>query len=170
MPKFTELEKGAFVKDGKEYDYVVEIADDFPKKKTGNVRLRIIEEKPAIRKIRTRYDPDITMYGNKNASMELILGYDIKEIKKAFRYFMTALIMPFYLIGIALFMMGILKIPRNLIPIWALLTFLPLFAIFLVFGLYKLIKSYGEFVLTLFAEYLKAKDLKKQLDKEGFRQ
>ena len=81
MPKFTELEKGTFVKDGKEYDYVVEIADDFPKKKTGNVRLKIIEEKPAIRKIRTRYDPEITMYGDKNASMELILGYDINEIK-----------------------------------------------------------------------------------------
>ena len=49
-------------------DYEIEIADDFPKKKEGNVRLKIIEERPAIRKIRTRYDPEITMYGDKNAN------------------------------------------------------------------------------------------------------
>lgn len=171
MEKFTELEKGTFVKNGKEYDYIVEIADSFPKKKVGNVRVKIIEERPVIRKIRTRYDPDITMYGDKNASMDLVLGYDMKEIKKAFRDFITAFIMPFYMIGITLAIIGILKIPKNTIPIWTAWILLPLSTILLIFGLYKLIRSYyGKFVLTQFAEYLKARDLKKILAKEGFKQ
>src|SRR3989338_4311578 len=100
MEKFTKLEKGTFVKNGKEYDYVVEVADDFPKKKVGNVRLKIIEERPTIRKIRTRYDPDIQVYGDKNASMEIVLGYDMKEINKALKYFLFTLLSPFYLVGI----------------------------------------------------------------------
>ena len=166
MLKFTELEKGAFVKNGREYDYIIEIADDFPKKKTGNVRLKIIEEKPVIRKIRTRYDPEIELYGDKDASMELILGYDPKELKKAFRFLLFTSISPFYLFGAALLLINFDKIPIGFMPNWIKWILLPVLA-----GATLLFfKFYCNMNMNALAEYLKASDLKKMLDKEGFKQ
>lgn len=165
MEKFTELEKGTFVKNGKEYDYVVEIAKDFPKKKIGNVRLKIIEERPAIRKIRTRYDPEITMYGDKNASMEVSLGYDIKEIKKALRNFLFTSLGPFYAAGMLVFAINIHKIPKTFLPhslLWVLLPALLVLTLFFF-------KHYYKFNMTMLAEYLKARDLKKLLVEKGYK-
>ena len=93
------INKGKFFNKGKEFDYVLEATDSFPKSKEADIRIRIIDERPAIRKVRTRYDPTITMYGDKDASMELLLGYDIKDINKAGRNLIMMLIMPFYLAG-----------------------------------------------------------------------
>src|SRR3989338_5142277 len=109
--RFTEVERGKFQKLGNEYGYVIELGDDFDKKK--DVRVRIIEEKPIIHKIRTRYDPDITMYGDKNASMEVLLGYDIKQINKAFRFFLFTLLGPFYFIGVFLLFSNYEKVPKD---------------------------------------------------------
>jgi len=166
MEKFTKLEKGTFVKNGKEYDYVVEVADDFPKKKIGNVRLKIIEERPAIRKIRTRYDPEITMYGDKDASMEISLGYDMKEIKKALRNLLFTSIGPFYVAGMVIFILNLDKIPKAFLPHSLLLILLPALLVLTLF----LFKHYYKFNMMMFAEYLKARDLKKLLDKEGYRE
>ena len=155
MEKFTELEKGTFVKDGKEYDYLVEIADDFPKIKIGNVRLKVIEERPAIRKIRTRYDPEITMYGDKNASMEISLGYDMKEIKKTLRNLLFTSIGPFYVAGMLILTINIHKIPKNFFPPWITWVLLPaLLALTILF-----FKHNYMFNMTMLAEYLKARDL-----------
>lgn len=163
MEKFTKLEKGTFVKDGKEYDYIVEIAKDFPKEKAGNIRIRIIEERPAIRKIRTRYDPDITMYGDKDASMELALGYDMKNVKKALRYLLFSLLFPFYFTGIILMMVNANKIPKTFFPTWILLPMVLVLTLLFF-------KLYYKMNMTMLAEYLKSRDLKRILDKEGFRQ
>ena len=165
MEKFAKLKKGTFVKNGKEYDYIVEIADDFPKKKVGNVRLRIIEERPAIRKIRTRYDPEITMYGDKNASMELTLGYNMKEIKKMLRTFLFTLIGPFYLAGMMILLININKIPKAFFPHWLLWILLPIGLVLTIL----FFKYYYKINMMMFAEYLKARDLKKLLIKEGYR-
>lgn len=165
MSKFIELEKGTLVKKGKEYDYIVEIADDFPKK-TGNVRLRIIEERPLIKKVRTRYDPNITMYGDKKASMELFLGYDMKEIKKSLRRLLFTLIAPFYFTGIILLIINIDKIPKSFFPHWIKWILFPVLIIITIL----FFKFYYKLNMKMLAEYLKARDLKKVLAKEGFKQ
>ncbi len=166
MKKFIELEKGTFVKNGKEYDYIMEIAEDFPKKKVGNVRLKIIEERPAINKIRTRYDPEITMYGDKNASMELMLGYDMNEIRKASKRLLFTLFAPFYFGAIFLLMMNTDKIPQSFLPHGLLYILLPV----VVMGSILLLVFYYKMNMTMLAEYLKARDLKRLLKKEGFKQ
>ncbi|PIN86713.1 hypothetical protein COV19_03490 [Candidatus Woesearchaeota archaeon CG10_big_fil_rev_8_21_14_0_10_44_13] len=166
MSKFTELEKGTLVKNGKEYDYMIEIADDFPKKKEGNVRLRIIDERPAIRKVRIRYDPEITMFGDKGASMEVALGYDMKEINKTLKYLLFTLLMPFYLVIVAGLLMFAHKIPNRFLPLWTLWMLIPLGIV--AVGLF--FKMYYQINMSTLAEYLKARDLKKILAKEGFRQ
>jgi len=166
MPAFTELEKGTFEKNGKEYDYTLEIAEDFPKKKAGNVRLRITEERPAIRKIRTRYDPDISIYGDKNASLEISLGYDMKEIKKALRRLLFTIISPFYFTGVILLMINMDKIPRSFFsPLLVWLVVSAGLAVTILF-----FRFYYKLNMMMLAEYFKARDLKQQLDKGGFRQ
>ena len=166
MEKFTKLQKGTFVKNGKEYDYEVEIADDFPIKKQGNVRLRIIQERPAIHKIRTRYDPEIQMYGDKNASMELTLGYDTKSLKKTLKHLLFSLIFPFYTVGIAAALIFIDNLPKGFLPTWTAWILIPL----AIAGTIWLFKLYYSINLMTLAEYLKAKDLMKTLNKEGFKQ
>ncbi|MCX6707703.1 MAG: hypothetical protein NT001_06210 [Candidatus Woesearchaeota archaeon] len=166
MSKFTELEKGTLVKNGKEYDYIVEIAEDFPKKREGNVRLKIIDERPAIRKVRTRYDPEITMFGDKGASMEVTLGYNMKEINKTLKYLLFTLLMPFYLVIVVGLLMFAHKIPSRFLPFWTVWILIPLGIV--AIGLF--FKMYYQINMSTLAEYLKARDLKKILAKEGFRQ
>jgi hypothetical protein len=162
--KFTEVEKGTFQKVGREYDYVVEVGEEFNGKK--DMRVRIIEERPVIKKIRTRYDPEITMYGDKNASMELVLGYNMKDIKNTLRNLLFTLLGPFYFAGMIILMINMDKIPKSFFPHglpWILLpVLLVLIAIFF--------KYYYKFNMMMLAEYLKARDLKKILDKEGYRE
>ena len=166
MQKYTKLEKGTFVKNGKEYDYEVEIADDFPLKKEGNVRLRIIEERPAIHKVRTRYDPEIEMYGDKNASMELTLGYNMKEVKSTLKHLIFTIISPFYFVGIAMAFIFIDKLPKGFIPGWGVWIAIPLLIILTGWLFYF---YYRINIMTL-AQYLKARDMKKILKQEGFKQ
>ena len=166
MQKYTKLEKGTFVKNGKEYDYEVEISDDFPMKKEGNVRLRIIEERPAIHKVRTRYDPEIAMYGDKNASMELLLGYDMRIIKKTLRNLLITLLMPLYLAGLVFAFVFIDKIPSGFLPRWAIWILI----LMLIAGIVAYFMLYFRINIITLAEYLKARDIKKILDKKGFRQ
>ena len=166
MSKFTELVKGTFVKNGKEYDYIVEIAEDFPKEEAGNVRLKIIEERPTIRKIRTRYDPEITTYGDKDASMELVLGYDMKEVKRAFRMLLFTLTFPFYVLLVGLLVNNLDKVPKSFfshLSFWIIVIIgCILTAVFFAF--------YYKMNMTMLAEYLKARDLKKLLKEQGFKQ
>lgn len=164
MPKFTELEKGTLVKEGTEYDYVIEIADDFPRSK--GVRVRVIEERPKIRKIRTRYDPEIKMYGEEGASMELVLGYNWEEIKNTFRFFISLTIFPFY---IAFLVWFFTRISRWTIPKSWLLSLLFLLVPVLIYLIFRLGKGYFSLVMSSLADYLKARDLKKILMKEGFK-
>jgi len=160
MPKFTEIEKGTFIKNGKEYDYITEVEDT--KDSTVNARIRIIEERPAIRKIRTRYDPEIKMYGNKNATMEIMLGYDKKELDKSLWRLITLIMTP---IICALIVYTAIKLP----PIignksWILIM---VYTLILIFLSYKLITSYGRVIMSALADHLKAREIKKLLKKEG---
>jgi len=166
MKKFTQLEKGTLVKNEKEYDYVIEVAEDFPKRKAGNVRLRIIEERPAIHKVRTRYDPEITMFGDKKASMDLVLGYDTKEMKKTFRHLVFSLISPVYLLLIVGSLVFVNKIVNTTIPQWIIWMLI----LVLAGSTFLLLKFYYKVNIMTLAEYLKAREIKKMLKKEGFKQ
>ena len=169
MPKFTQLEKGTFVREGKEYDYIVEIAEDFPKRKEGNVRLRIIEERPAIHRVRTRYDPEITMYGDKNASMDLVLGYNPKEMKGLLGRLIFTLLGPFFILLIYFAATLPQRVPPEVIPgwtAWLLILLVPM----VVYATYKFLKGYFSLNIDALAEYLKGREVKKMLKKEGFKQ
>jgi len=166
MEKYIELNKGTFERNGKEYDYIVEIPKCSLKKRTGNMRLRIIEERPVIHKIRTRYDPDIQVFGDKDASMELLLGYDLKEINKALKYFLFTLLSPFYVVGIFILISKWDEMPIHFLPYWTLFLMVPLLV---VLGII-LLKQYYRMNMIMLAEYLKSRDLKKILRNEGFKQ
>lgn len=169
MAKFTELEKGTLTKEGKEYDYAIEIADDFPKTQGNNIRIKILQQRPAIKKVRTRYDPDIFMQGDKDASMQILLGYDVKALKSARRQFLSLLLVPLLLAGNVLLLANIKRVPVISIPYWLTWSIIALGAAIVLGLTFKLIKSYALFVMESFAEYLKAKDLKRILEKEGFK-
>src|SRR3989338_1425397 len=161
--KFTEVERGTFQKVGKEYDYVVEIGEDFNGKK--DARIRIIEERPIIRKLRTRYDPEIELFGDKNASMNVSLGYNIKNIDSTIKWLKHVFLLPVYSIGFIALFYYIFKLPSSSIPKWSLFFLTPL----LLALLYYLTKGYLKIILNAMAEYFKAKDLKKLLDEEGYK-
>lgn len=165
--KFTEVERGTFQKVGKEYDYVLEVGDDFNGKK--DMRVRIIEERPVIEKVRTRYDPEIQLFGSKNASMNVSLGYNMKEINSTIKWLKHAFLLPIYVSGFIVFYFFvayyIFKMPSDFIPKWTLFILVPLILVLS----YYIIKKYSKFILTSMAEYFKAKDLKRLLLKEGYR-
>ena len=160
--KFTEIEKGTFQKLGNEYDYIVEVGRDFNGEK--DARIRIIEERPIIRKLRTRYDPEIELFGNKNASMNVSFGYNIKTIDSAIKWLKHTLLLPVYSIGLIASFYYIIKLPSNSTPKWSLFILMPLA---IILGYYAL-KGYLKIVLNAMAEYFKAKDLKRLLIKEGY--
>lgn len=166
MPKFTKIDQGKFAKLGKEYSYVIEIAEDKPIKKEQDIRLRVVDEKPVIKKIRTRYDPEIKLFGDKKASMNLTLGYDMKELKDTIKYLAGIIIGPFVITGAMLSLTLIHKIPNNTIPRWSIWILVPAFVILM--GLF--FKIYYNGIMKALADYLKARDLKKTLEKEGFKQ
>ena len=112
--KFTEVERGTFQKVGKEYDYIVEVGEDFNGKK--DARIRIIEERPIIRKLRTRYDPEIELFGDKNASMNVSLGYNIKNIDSTIKWLKHAFLLPIYGIGFTALFYYSFKLPSSSIP------------------------------------------------------
>ena len=161
--KFTEIEKGTFQKLGKEYDYIVEVGEDFNGEK--DARIRIIEERPIIRKLRTRYDPEIELFGDKNASMNISLGYNIKNIDWTIKWLKHAFLMPIYSVGFTALFYYSFKLPSGSIPKWGLFIVAPL-AIVLA---YYAIKGYLKIILNAMAEYFKAKDLKKLLAEKGYR-
>lgn len=161
--KFTEIEKGTFQKLGKEYDYIVEIGEHFNGEK--DARIRIIEERPIIRKLRTRYDPEIELFGDKNASMNVSLGYSIKNIDQTIKWLKHAFLLPIYSIGfIALFYYSF-NLPSSFIPKWSMIFLVPLLIVLLYFS----VKGYLKIILNAMAEYFKAKDLKKLLAEKGYR-
>lgn len=164
--KFTEIDRGAFQKLGKEYDYVVEVGEDFNGKK--NMRVRVIEERPLITKVRTRYDPEIQLFGSKNASMNVSLGYNMKDIDWTIKWMKHAFLLPIYSLGFALFLFGsfyiIFKVPSGSIPKWGLFLLIP----WVIVGIYYSGKGYLKIALNAMAEYFKAKDLKKILIREGY--
>ncbi len=161
--KFTEIEKGTFQKLGKEYDYVVEVAEDFNGKK--NMRVRVIEERPLITKVRTRYDPEIQLFGSKNASMNVSLGYNMKDIDWTIKWMKHAFLLPVYVLVYVLFFIILFNLPSGLIPKWGLFLLIPL----VIVGIYYSGKGYLKIALNAMAEYFKAKDLKKLLLNEGYR-
>ena len=165
--KFTEVERGTFQKVGKEYDYVVEIGEDFNGKK--DMRARVIEERPVIEKVRTRYDREIQLFGSKNASMNVSLGYNMKEVNSTIKWLKHAFLLPIYSIGFFAFFWAsfyyIFKLPSSSIPKWSLFFLTPL----LLALMYYLTKGYLKIILNAMAEYFKAKDLKKLLDEEGYK-
>ncbi len=165
--KFTEIEKGTFQKLGKEYDYIVEIGEHFNGEK--DARIRIIEERPIIRKLRTRYDPEIEIFGDKNASMNISLGYNIKNIDQTIKWLKHAFLLPLYSMGFLAFLWAsfyyTFKLPSGFIPKWSIIFLVPL----LILLTYFCVKGYLKIVLNAMAEYFKAKDLKKLLLKEGYR-
>ena len=157
---FSKIEEGKLLRKGTEYDYVIE-AD-----KNDHFRLRVIKEKPVIEKVRTRYDPDITIYGDKNASMDVMLGYDIKEINKSLRFFIFTLLSPFYFAGIFILFSKWDKLPEEILPHWAAFILIPL----LVFLAIILLRLYYKINMNTLAEYLKARDIINVLEKEGYKQ
>jgi hypothetical protein len=165
--KFTEVEKGAFQKLGKEYDYIVELGEDFNGKK--DVRARIVEEKPIIKKVRTRYDPEIQLFGDKKASMNVSLGYNMKDIDSRIKVLFHVFLMPIYSIGLVGFFGAsfyyLFKLPSGFIPKWSLFILTPLLLVLVYFS----IKGYFKIVLNAMAEYFKAKDIKNLLLKEGYK-
>ena len=161
--KFTEIDRGAFQKLGKEYDYVVEVGEDFNGKT--NMRVRVIEERPIITKVRTRYDPEIQLFGSKNASMNVSLGYNMKEIDWAIKWMKHVFLLPVYISGFILLFIILFKLPNGSIPKRGLFLLIP----FIIMGIYYSGKGYLKMALNAMAEYFKAKDLKKLLVKEGYR-
>ena len=164
--KFIEVNRGVLGKGAKEYEYVLEVSTDILEKKVGNARLRLIEEKPSIRKIRTRYDPEISIEGDKDASMELYLGYNPKELKSALKKLIMIVTMPF----ISFFFVGLYSLAANsqkIMPEWIKWFTIPLLAAGLVWWTYKLFKEYYKLVMNCLANYFKSRELKKLLDKEG---
>ena len=134
-----------------------------------DVRVRIIEEKPIIKKVRTRYDPEIQLFGDKRASMNVSLGYSMKEIDSTIKWMKHAFLLPIYVVGIIGFYAAvfyyIFKLPSSFIPKWSLFLLMPLLLVLL----YYLTKKYLKIVFNAMAEYFKAKELKKVLIKEGYR-
>ena len=128
--------------------------------------MRIIDERYAIKKVRTRYDPEITLYGDKDASMELMMGYDMKQINSTLRWLLFTSISPFFFGGIILFMVNIDNIPKSYFPHWLAWIIIPILAG--ITGLF--FKYYYTINMTMLAEYLKSRDLRKILGKEGFKQ
>ncbi len=161
--RFTEIEKGTFQKLGNEYDYIIEVSDDFSGEK--DARIRITEERPIIRKLRTRYDPEIEVFGDKNASMNISLGYDIKTIDRTIKWLKHTILLPAYSIGFVFLFYYIIKLPSGSIPKWGLFIVAPLAV---VLGYYAL-KGYLKIVLNAMAEYFKAKNLKKLLLEHGYK-
>ena len=161
--KFTEIEKGTFQKLGKEYDYIVEIGEHFNGEK--DARIRIIEERPIIRKLRTRYDPEIELFGDKNASMNVSFGYNIKNIDSTIKWLKYALLLPIYGIGFTALIYYSFKLPSGSIPKWSLFFLTPLLLALLCY----LTKGYLKIILNAMAEYFKAKDLKRLMDEKGYK-
>lgn len=166
MPKFTKIDEGKFAKLGREYRYVVEIADEKHIKADQKIRLRIVDEKPIIRKIRTRYDPEIKLFGDKKATMNLSLGYNMKELKNTIMYLFLTLTGPFILTGAMFGLIQINKIPSHILPKWLLWILIPSLAVLMTL----FFKLYYKMNMQTFAQYLKARDLKKTLEKKGFKQ
>jgi len=160
---FTEIEKGTFQKLGKEYDYIVEIGEHFNGEK--DARIRIIEERPIIRKLRTRYDPEIELFGDKNASMNVSFGYNIKNIDSTIKWLKHAFLLPIYGIGFTALIYYSFKLPSGSIPKWSLFFLTPLLLALLCY----LTKGYLKIILNAMAEYFKAKDLKRLLDEKGYK-
>lgn len=76
------VDSGSFEKQGKEYKYVVEQDKNKPiNTSSKNVRMRIIKEKPVVRRIRTRYDPTISVIGDEGAVAPAFFGFDMKVLK-----------------------------------------------------------------------------------------
>ena len=161
--KFTEIEKGTFQKLGKEYDYIVEIGEHFNGEK--DARIRIIEERPIIRKLRTRYDPEIELFGDKNASMNVSFGYNIKNIDSTIKWLKHAFLLPIYSVGFAALVYYSFKLPSGSVPKWSLFIIAPLIIVLSYF----VIRGYSKIVLNAMAEYFKAKDLKRLLDEKGYK-
>jgi len=161
--KFTEIEKGTFQKLGKEYDYIIEVGEDFNGEK--DARIRIIEERPIIIKLRTRYDPEIELFGDKNASMNISLGYNIKNIDSTIKWLKHAFLLPVYSIGVTALFYYSFKLPSSSIPKWSLFILAPSIIVLT----YYAVKGYLKIILNAMAEYFKAKDLKELLVKEGYR-
>ncbi|NQV77734.1 MAG: hypothetical protein HQ490_05195, partial [Lutibacter sp.] len=153
------------VKEGVEYDYLIEIADDFPKQEN-NVRIKIIEERPKIRKVRTRYDPEIEMFGEQGATMDIVMGYDVEGLKGNLRSFLSLLSFPFLL---AFWVWAITLIPTDGISKNAEYILVSFFVPLLLVSLYMVGKFYFHMLMELFADYLKSRDLMKELEKDGFR-
>jgi len=165
MPKYTKVDEGKIQKLGNEYSYVIEIAQDKPTKKEQDIRLRIVDEKPIIKKIRTRYDPEITLFGDKKATMNLTLGYNIKELKNTTKWLLASLTFPFVLMGTMFGLTQLHRIPSNVVPEWSKWILIPL--LFVLVGI--LFWMYFKANMKTLAQYLKARDLKKTLEKEGFK-
>ncbi len=166
MKKYIQLEKGTLVKDGTKYGYVLEVAEDFHNNKASNVRLRVIDEKPIIKKITTRYDPEIIIQGDKNASMDIVLGYDMEEINNSGRFLLYTLGSPFFFAGMLILADKLIKLPKSALPQWLIWVTIPLG----IAASVLLVKLYINLNMAMFAGYLKARDLKKVLEKEGFKQ
>ena len=155
---YSKIEEGKLVRKGTEYGYVIE-ADAKDK-----IRFRIISEKPIIEKVRTRYDPEIQLYGDKNASMEVSLGYDMKEINKIIKY------AKYFILGmplVSIFTAGVFilidKIPKSSVPSTGKIAILVLSFVFIGVSLWL----YFRLSMRILASYFQAKDTKNMLVKEG---
>jgi hypothetical protein len=94
-----KVENGAFEKDGKEYKFVIERNKNKPiNTKSKNVRMRIVQEKPVVRRVRTRFDPVIQAEGDQDAVVPTYIGYDLKHLKPGPISLIIFTSMPFILI------------------------------------------------------------------------
>lgn len=159
MSRFIPIDKGRFARLGRGYDYIVELSGDDLR----DVRVRIIEDKPIIKRVRTRYDPEITVFGDDNAEMDVFLGYNIKDLNRTFRDLIFSLFMPFIVGFYCLVLVFVHKVPRGFLPFWSAYLLFPLLGMLGLYGYYRM-------NIPLLAEFLKARDLKKVLKKEGFKQ
>lgn len=108
------------------------------------------------------------MYGDGNSSMNVMLGYDVKDLNYALRNLLRTLIGPFVILIILGLYIFIMKIPMASILLlqWLVWVLLP----FLIMMIFLFFRIYYKMNMHTLAEYLKVKDLKKVLEKEGFKQ
>ena len=156
---YKKLGEGVIEKPGKLYKYILELKDDLPVNEK-NIRLKITEEKPEVKKIRTRYDPEIEIFGNKNSYVNANLGYSIKEIKNTMKLFWVFTLSPLIIPVLVFMLFAIDKISKPLL-------FPSLGIVLIIFVIYSigLIKTWFKFL----AEYFTARDTLKMLKSHGYK-
>lgn len=82
-PVWHKVESGSFARDGKEFDYIIEQDKNksLDPSQPSNVRVRIVNSKPVVEKVRTRYDPVIQVFGEEGAVMPTWLGYSLRRLR-----------------------------------------------------------------------------------------